>query len=189
MTELKLDYPHANTRAAKMLDVAIDQMSKNDRGSLRQIAGRLGYKSAVILSHMRSGRLAIPIDRAIDLARATEMDAGAFLLAVLEQRHPEIDFIGVLTGRDAQQDRSMQPLGAVLAANLSDALDQSVTSLSSEHIGVIREIVAEPHPRKRWVGVNESGVIQFIRHALPEVARDGLTSSQKDELKSAFRPS
>ena len=185
MTQLKLDYPHADTRAAKMLDVAIDQMSKNDRGSLRQIAGRLGYKSAVILSHMRSGRLAIPIDRAIDLARATEMDAGAFLLAVLEQRHPEIDFIGVLTGRDAQQDRSMQSLGVILAANLSDALDQPVTLLSSEHIGVIREVLAEPHPRKRWVGVNESGIIEFIRRELPEIARDGLSAAQRNFLKKA----
>lgn len=186
MSTSEPDHPYAASRAARMLDQAITAMSDNKLGSLRQIGGRLGYKSAVILSHMRSGRLAIPIDRAIDIAKATEMDAGAFLLAVLEQRHPDIDFLKMLTGRDAQQDRSMQPLETALATNLAEALDQPVTSLSSEHIGVIREVVAEPHPRKRWVGVNESGVIEFVRRELPEVARDGLSAAQRDAVKKAL---
>lgn len=186
MTEFKLDHPHAGTRAAEMLDVAIDQMGKNGRGSLRHIAGVLGYKSAVILSHMRSGRLPIPIDRAIDIANATQMDAGAFLLAVLEQRHSDIDFLKMLTGRDAKQDPAAHPMGMDLADTLSQALDQPLKSLSSEQVGVIREIIADPHPRRRWASISEASIIDFVRRDLPEIARDGLSAVQRDALKKAL---
>lgn len=175
------DYPYAHTRAAVMLSAAIDGMKERGEGSLRQIAGRLGYKSAVVLSHLRTGRLPIPIDRVIDIARATKMEEGRFLLAVLEQRHPEVDFLSLLateTGASMQATRRNDAVEALIGKPAGD--------LNREQIGVIREIAADPSPRKRWCGVNEAQVLDFLREQLPDVTRNGLTVDDQHKLKSVL---
>jgi len=185
------DYPYAHTKATKMLSDAIDVMSNKSNGamSLRQIAGRLHYKAAVVVSHMRTGRLAIPIDRAIDIARATEMDEAEFMVAVLEQRYPDIDFLkllakGISKAKGGKVDTEGVSVADVrLVRDLVDLAGKPLSELPSEHIGVIREVVTDNHPRDRWVSVNEKTVLTFLRQELPDLARDGITSDQRDNLK------
>src|SRR5689334_14158863 len=85
------DYPLQGTRAQVMLESAMKAAQATGR-SQRQVAAELGYKTSVVLSHMTVGRVPIPVDRAKDMATTLGMDPDTFLLAVLEQRHPEIDF-------------------------------------------------------------------------------------------------
>ncbi|RJT23288.1 XRE family transcriptional regulator [Chakrabartia godavariana] len=92
-TELDLfSYPFANTAATKMLADAFDALWKTRGVSQRQLAARLGYRGSVCLSHMATGRISIPVGRVLDLAHVLEIDPAELLLAVLEQRHPEIPF-------------------------------------------------------------------------------------------------
>ena len=181
-------HQHADTRAARMLNDAIDRMSAQRGVSLRQLASGMGFKSAVILSHMRSGRLPIPVDRAIQIANATEMDAATFLLAVLEQRHSDIDFAKFLGGADSVAQHTITPAERALLDDLANAAGKPVSSFTSEQLGVLREVAADPAPRKRWVGVNEAQIIAHMRAELPEIVRNGLTITDREKLKSAIRP-
>lgn len=90
-------YPHSETLATQMMADAFRKLELNNGPSQRQMAARLGYKTSVVLSHMALGRVPVPIDRASQLAHALGMDEREFLLAVLEQRHPGIEFRRILT--------------------------------------------------------------------------------------------
>lgn len=89
-------YPYSGTFATKMLAEAFKERARNAGLSQRQIAAKLHYRTSVTLSHMAIGRIPIPINRAPELARILGLDAAEFLLAVMEQRHPEIDFRRIL---------------------------------------------------------------------------------------------
>nr|WP_166175711.1 helix-turn-helix transcriptional regulator [Altererythrobacter segetis] len=90
------DYPLANSEATRMLAAGLEHAAEDKGWSQRTIAKMLNYRASVVLSHMALGRVPIPIDRALQFARLLGMDTAKFLLAVLEQRHPEIDFVKVL---------------------------------------------------------------------------------------------
>src|SRR5437763_15377370 len=69
------------------------RFAAQERGvSLREIGRRLGYKQPVVLSHMANGRVPIPIDRAVDIARHVEIPARQLLEAVLQQQHPKVEW-------------------------------------------------------------------------------------------------
>lgn len=96
-TDLDLfTYPFANTAATKMLADGFDTLWKTHSVSQRQVAAWLGYRGSVCLSHMASGRIPVPVGRVSDLAQVLEVDEAELLLAVLEQRHPEIAFRKIL---------------------------------------------------------------------------------------------
>ena len=90
------DYPMANSQATRMLAEALDAAKETNGWSQLTIAKMLNYKTSVMLSHMALGRVAIPIDRSLEMAQLLGMERSKFLLAVLEQRHPGIDFAGAL---------------------------------------------------------------------------------------------
>lgn len=56
-------YQWADTAAAKMLLSGLERARDQMGLSVRQLAKSLGYKQAVVLSHMATGRAPIPIDR------------------------------------------------------------------------------------------------------------------------------
>src|SRR5688572_16263254 len=88
----------AETLAARMLASGL-KVAALERGlSLRAIGGRLEYKQPVVLSHMATGRVPIPLDRALDIAREVGLPDKPFLEAVLQQRHPGVDW-SLVTGR------------------------------------------------------------------------------------------
>lgn len=179
----KSSYPYKNTRAAIVLSRAID--AKSPGTSLREMAGLLGYRSAVVLSHMRTGRLPIPVDRARDIAEMVGLNEQEFLMAVLEQRYPRIDFTSALdTRKRAREAETKCDTG--LAAELATLSGRSLDDLEPECVGVLREVVSDRHPRRRWLSVAEAGLIDVVRTARPDLARDGLTAGQAAALAKAL---
>lgn len=86
------DYPFVHTKASQMVRSALKKAASQKGWSQRYIASLLGYKNSVVLSHVANGRIPTSINRAADYARILSMPVGEYLLAVLEQRHPEINF-------------------------------------------------------------------------------------------------
>jgi hypothetical protein len=85
------DYPYINTQATKMFAEGVREAAS--RGvSQRTLAKKLRYRGSVVLSHMASGRTPIPIDRGVEYATLLGLPVRKFLLALLDQRYPEIDW-------------------------------------------------------------------------------------------------
>ena len=80
------DFPYAGSVAAEMLRHGLNTASVEHRRSLRSIAKGLGYKQATVLSHMASGRVLVPLDRAKEIALAVGIDPADLLMAAVEQR-------------------------------------------------------------------------------------------------------
>ena len=142
--------------------------------SVRQIGKRLNYKQAVVLSHWATGRVPIPIDRAVEVAREVGLPERAFLLAVLEQRHSEVDWKLITAGSDD------------LVEDLEDIAGRSLASLPAEHQQVMKEVVAEARPARRWLTVNELPVMEAIREQLPFVRSAGMPRSVIELLTTAL---
>ena len=145
-----------------MLFSAIER-AKEQRGlSVRQAAKLLGYKQAVVLSHMASGRAPIPIDRAEEIARVFEVSPPQFLSAVLEQRHPEVNW-KLISDSALSSDEN----------NLADEL---------EIIRILREVVAEPRPSRRWLSVHELPIVERQRKASSYDRNESGVASEVDEI-------
>lgn len=170
----------ANSRAAKMLAAGLRRASEERGLSMRQVAKLLNYKQAVVLSHMALGRVPIPIDRAEQFAEVLDLDKQAFLAAVVEQRHPEVDW-SLLAAPPMHSDATTnlaQDLHAIMGGNLSN--------LSAEHRRVIREVAADRHPAKRWLTVHEVPVIELVRRKRPNLGEAGLNEKDRAALETAL---
>jgi hypothetical protein len=169
------DYPLQGTRAQRMLFEALDRANREKQQSQRYIAQQFGYKGSVVLSHMAAGRVPIPVDRAVDFARYLGMDQNEFLLAVLEQRHPDIDFNRLLTkGKAGKATKSDSALLDELEALAGKPLDE----LPIGQVRVMREIVQDANAPRRWVQPHEIGILEQIRRLRP----DGLTPAENKKL-------
>ena len=152
-------YKWADTTAARMLFFALERAKEEKGLSVRQAAKQLGYKQAAVLSHMASGRAPIPIEKADEFARFFEMNSADFLMAVLDQRHPNVKW-SLITNQSARTDE--------FAAQLEIILDAPLASLNSEQRRVIREVVAEPKPTRRWLSVHELPAVVTMRKTAQE---------------------
>jgi hypothetical protein len=173
------DYPLQGTKAQRMLSEALDRAAKEKDQSQRFIATQLGYKSSVVLSHMALGRVPIPVDRAADFARYLGMDQNEFLLAVLQQRHPEIDFERLLTKGKGKATKSESALLDELESLSGRPLDE----LNIGQVKVMREVVQDANAGRRWVASHEIGLIEQIRRLRP----DGLTPSEQKKLLESLQ--
>lgn len=175
-------YPHANSEAAEMLGEALAGARARGR-SIRQTALSLRYSSPAVLSHMASGRVPIPIDKAPDIARAVGLDQSRFLMAVMEQRHPEVTHL--LSGSEI--DLGEIDLG--FAHELEFIAGTSFDKLSAEQKEVMRQVVTDPRPRRRWLSAAEIPILQQVREAVPSVSSNGLSAKQRRALTDALRSS
>jgi hypothetical protein len=123
---------------------------------------------------MALGRVPIPVDRAVDFARYLGMDQNEFLLAVLKQRHPEIDFDRLLTKGKGPRKASSSALADELEATAGKPLD----NLNIGQVKVMREVVQDANAPRRWVNAHEIGMIEQIRKVKP----DGLTPAENKKL-------
>lgn len=187
------DYPYVKSRAAKMLSKGIDDASDTRGESLRQLAGRLGYKSAVVLSHMRTGRLPIPVERAPELAEVIGMPRGDFIIAVMEQRFPNMNVkkeLGAHFRDEPLTANEVSPGEHRLLEELAEIAGRPINELPAEHIGVLREIVGDRSPRKRWLSHGEVGLVEVLRRTVPDACRDGINQEQAEKfaecVKNAF---
>src|SRR4051794_16892250 len=169
------EYKYADTQAARMLSEALRRKSDVDRVSLRSIAKQLQYKQAVVLSHMANGRVPIPVDRAVDIAAEVGLPEREFLLAVLGQRHEDGNW-GLIT---SMNDECVEELEAIAGKPMS--------TLSAEHRQVMREVVAEPRPQRRWLTLTEVPVMEAIRAEVPYIRSDSAPRRMIEKVTSALR--
>jgi transcriptional regulator with XRE-family HTH domain len=80
-------YPFKHAEARRMLKAALRASNGLNQ---QELAKRLGYTSAVTMSHMASGRAPIPFNRVLALLKELGMTSSVFFLAVLDQRLPEL---------------------------------------------------------------------------------------------------
>ncbi len=182
------DYPYATTAAARMLSDAISARAEAGGVSLRQLAGELGYRSAVVLSHMRTGRLPIPVDRAVEIAKAIGMDESQFLVLVLKQRFPDVDIKRAFSDTPKEGSETLS-IGIVrLCGELGALAGRPISELPAESLGVLREVVAEPHPRRRWLTIPELSLIELVRRSDPDFSQNGLSGEQLEAIAACLTP-
>lgn len=179
------DFPLADSLAARMLAEGLERAKENQGLSIRQIGRQLGYKQAVVLSHMASGRTPIPIDRAEDLAIMLELSVPKFLRAVVEQRHPAVDWNMLAT---AQAPSALNPFAAQLEVILGIPLDE----LNAEQRRVLREVASDRSPGRRWLSVHEMPLVESIRrNPVARMTDDDFSAEEiqevLDELEEADR--
>lgn len=158
---------YSDSRAAIMLRAGLDAASKERRLSIRALGKILRYKQATVLSHMANGRVGIPVDRATEIARAVGLNEREFLLAVVAQRAPEAEKVLA----DEQGETFSLASEVELIAGVP--LDQ----LSAEHKEVIRNVVADPQPARRWLSLAELQTVAVIRNVRPTFRSQGLPSA------------
>lgn len=164
-------FQFADSAAARMLSEGLTRANEEQGLSIRQLGKQLGYKQAVVLSHMASGRVPIPIDRAEDFADALRLDKRAFLQAVIKQRHPTVswDILASAGGSSVTDD---------LTHELEVIIGTSLKSLTKEQRGVMREVAADSSPRRRWLSVHELPVVEMLRKAVPAFQAEGLDRAE-----------
>ena len=170
------DYPLQGTRAQTMLDEAMQRAQLAGR-SQRAVSKELGYKSSVVLSHMTSGRVPIPVDRAPEMARNLGMDAATFVLAVLQQRHPDFDFRS-LFNISYSSDRTVARLEAIAGCSLD--------SLPTETRSMLEEVVAARHPRRRWLSPAEVSTMELVRDLRPDAGVSGISDEDRAAIAGAL---
>lgn len=181
MNALQGDYPLANTEACRMLAKALEQANDDKGWSQRQVAKMLGYKTSVALSHMAIGRVPIPVDRSVDFARLLKMDSAEFLLAVLQQRHPDIDFRRVLSSHSSGAAKA-KGSDSSLASELESIANMKLDDLPVSVINVMREAVADRNGGRRWMKMGEVSLIERLRSVRP----DGLSPAEFKKLSAAI---
>lgn len=177
MTDDVDQYPLAGTRAQVMLEAGIKAAQAAGR-SQRDVAKELGYKASVVLSHMTSGRVGIPVERALDMAEVLGMDSSAFILAVLEQRFPKADF-KALFGVSYSSDETVRKLEAVAGCSLND--------LPADTRTLLEEVVAARNPRRRWLALPEIATMELVRSLRPESSKAGLSDQDHAALERVLK--
>lgn len=165
-------HPYALTAAAQMLQRGL-RTASDERGiSLREIGRRLNYKQPVVLSHMAAGRVPIPLDRAPAIAEEVGLPQATFLLAVLQQRHPDIDWQLITGTTDA------------FASELERTAGKPLSALSSAHHQVLKDVVRDSDPESRWLSIPEISAVDFLRELFPQVRTGGLSASDRQFLRT-----
>lgn len=177
---IKSDHPFAQTLAARMLAKAIHDRQLEGI-SLRKTAAALDYKQAVVLSHMLSGRVPIPVERAPQFAKLLGMDEREFVLAVLHQRYPEIAWDQILHS-------SSNYTHSTLAEALETIAGAPLDELSQQQQRVMREVAADSNADRRWLSVHEVPAIAMLRRAVPGMSTDGLSMSDMNAVEGLLDP-
>lgn len=159
MTEAS--HPYVDTAAAKMLSGAVERYTNLNRGGLRALATKLGMKQATVLSHMANGRMAIPLDRAPQLALVLGMDPVNFTKLVLKQRSPEV--FAVL--EEEYADRTDQAMAKQLAQ--LEAVLVGGDAFPPDVLRIIAEVVRDRKPDERWLAIGEVAAVRELRKLRP----------------------
>lgn len=166
-----------------MLASALETAREKSGLSQRGLADKMGYRSSVVISHMATGRVPIPVDRVNDFAAHLDLDPAEFLAAVLEQRFPDIDF-SLLAAREGevggQATSAIRPEGgpsqaAWVQQQLEDAAGKRMDEWSSDTVALLREVLASSSPRNRWLTANELSFVSLMRSSAPSLIAMGLS--------------
>lgn len=166
------EHRFSQTPAAKMLAEGLRSAAQERGVSLREIGRRLGYRQPVVLSHMASGRVPVPIDRAVDIARHVGIASDRFLEAVLRQHHPRLEW-GLITGKP-------EPL----LSDLERVLGKTDHALTPAHERILREVAEDRWPAERWLSIPEVAAVKLLRELFPDLATKGLSSAELSTLRT-----
>lgn len=185
MKEPASDAAYRDSAAARMLADGLANAASERGLSQRALAKLLGYKQSVVLSHMALGRVPIPLERAAQFADLLEIDKREFLVAVLIQRLPDVDWSEIIGSRAAQErsDHFVSGLEAIARGKLD--------GLSAGQQAVMREVVADRHAGERWVSVHEVPTVALLRALRPTIVSEGLPMEDSEAIEVALtgRPS
>jgi len=169
--------PYAGSRAAVMLKEALTRYTSQHKGGLRALAELVGIKQSTVLSHMGTGRIGIPLDRAEQFAALLDMNAVEFTLAVLEQREPDVHaLLGGAYGFEESAALSGEAEAII-------AMARHAEGLTTGHVSLIRDILHEKVPVGRWATGREGELLGIIRSARPQRMDD----IEWDELFASLR--
>lgn len=157
-------FPFANSDATIMLRSALDRYTATPGKSLRKLGIDLGYKNAVILSHMSLGRVPIPLDRADEFARILDLNAAEFVAKVLLQRHP-----------NAYQALQLAPTPSATHGF-------PIPPQTPEHERIALEVLRDFRPQQRWLSIQECLAVEKIRNAKPTFSTAGLTDDELERV-------
>lgn len=174
----KSDYPFSESRASKMLRSGLSDALSRRGLSQRRLAADLGFKQSVLLSHWASGRVPIPVERALELAHALHLDERSMLLAVLHQRHPNVAW-------EVLEDQHTPAYDFV--SGLENIAGGPVEEFAPGQLRVMREAAADRRAERRWLSVHEVPVIEVIRRHRPNVSETGLEASDLRRMESTMR--
>lgn len=177
MTE---SFPLARTDATRMVAAALRRLQAEAGMTQRDVASKLGYKTSVVLSHVALGRVPVPIDKMAEFAEVLGIPPQRFLLAVLEQRFPHIDFRTLLGIRLPPRGRLVERLETIAGHDLDD--------LPPSTIHVLEEVVAASRPARRWLSIEELPVMELARNAFPKLEVRGLSEHERESLEACLRP-
>lgn len=170
-----------HSRATRMLADAIRRIQSEKGLSLREIAFTVGYKSSVALSHFATGRAPIPLDNAIELARGLGLDPREFARAVFEQRHPELAE-QALTSPVLDRELSEREL---VIADLESIAGCSLDEVDPRRLAIIRDVLADMDPARRWLSLDELPVATAVRLAIAGSGGSPLTQKKRQQLIDA----
>ena len=156
-----------------MLAAGLRSAAQERALSLREIGRRLGYRQPVVLSHMASGRVPVPIDRASDIAEQVGISRDLFLEAVLHQHHPEVQW-SLITGKPDP-----------FLLDLEKTAGVPFSALSAGHHRVLHEVVEDSMPEERWLARPEIPAVRFLRELFPNMPTSGLSEEDRDALRLA----
>jgi len=163
------EFPYAETKAAEMLRHALWELKNRHRRSARDVAKALGYKQPVVISHMASGRVAIPLEKAEAIAQETGLPTDEFLLSSIEQK---IDRVRVFL---KPYTASSPTFSMHFATEVADIAGTSLDDLNDEQKMVIREVASDPRPGRRWLSTSEIRLVNSLREAIPSLRDKGIS--------------
>ena len=180
MNEPDADAAYRDSAAARLLAEALSNAASERGLSQRAIAKQLGYKQSVVLSHMALGRVPIPVERAVQFAEVLMLDERTFLMAVLNQRFPKVDW-RLLTSPSRVSDAADD-----LVRSLEAILDGPLEMLSDEQAHVIREVASDKNASNRWLSVHEVPAVSLLRSLRPKIWSDGLSADDREAVLRAL---
>lgn len=179
MQDTKNEHPFAESAAARMLADAIRR--KQAAGfSLRRLAPTLGYKQSTVLSHMANGRIPVPMARAKAIAAVMGIPQSEFLIAVMEQREPAASTM--LMAGPIELARSPQSF----AEELEEIAGRSLDALTTEQKDVMRKVVVDPSPTRRWLSEVEIPTMQLLRRLRPGSEHAAIDAAERDLISKAL---
>jgi DNA-binding transcriptional regulator YdaS (Cro superfamily) len=161
-------------------------LAKKRGRSQAELGKRLGYSSTAVLSHMATGRVGIPVERAAEIARTVGLDEAVFTLAVLRQRFPMIDFQALAADAANDPDRATLPPRSV-ALKLERVAGSRLEELEPHVVDILEDVVRDKDPSRRWLTIKELPVVESIRALRPRFRSDGLSLADIHVVEGALR--
>ncbi|MBD3746912.1 MAG: helix-turn-helix transcriptional regulator [Sphingopyxis terrae] len=177
------EFPFVDTRAALMLRSGLRRASDERDLSLRNIAKDLGYKQATVLSHMSKGRVPIPLERAVDIADVVGLPRAEFFQAVVGQKSPYA-FEIMAPNREGSEGDGVTSTSFV--AQLVDLAGSSLEDIGDEQKEILREVMLDQNPRRRWLSPSEVAIMQHLRRLKPGLDRKGLSPDEMKAIEKAL---